>query len=472
MALQFHNSLTRQMQVFEPITPQKVKLYTCGPTVYNYAHIGNFRAYIFEDLLRRYLRYKGHEVTQVMNLTDIDDKTIRGCRNEQISLQQFTDRYKKSFFEDLDTLNIKRAEIYPAATDHIPDMVQLIKQLREKGFTYESKGSIYFKINSFPNYGKLAHLDISGLRDGARIDSDEYEKEEARDFALWKSWSEEDGDVYWETELGKGRPGWHIECSAMSMKYLGETFDIHTGGIDNLFPHHENEIAQSEAATGKTFVNYWLHCSHLIVDGKKMSKSLGNFFTLRDLIHQGLDPLAIRYTLLTTHYRQPLNFTIEGVLAASQAMQRIRDFHHNLQVIQTNQSPVSRIVEAADKMNREFENAMDDDLNIAGAMGKIFEFIKEWNPTVINGKLNQSECVLVMKIFKGLDQVLGIKIAPPSDLKNDLSERLIQLLISLRQNARQDKNWQLSDQIRDQLRELNVLLEDRPDKTTTYKILN
>jgi len=287
MAIKFKNSLSRVREEFKPIEPGKVKFYTCGPTVYNFAHIGNFRAYIFEDLLRRYLKYKGYDVYQVMNLTDIDDKTIRDSQKEGISLKDFTGRYIKAFFDDLDTLGIERAEQYPAATEHIPEMVELIKKLTENGYAYEVNGNYYFKISAFKDYGKLANLDMAGLKAGARVATDEYEKDSVSDFALWKAWDEADGDVYWETEIGKGRPGWHLECSAMSMKYLGNHFDIHTGGVDNMFPHHENEIAQSEGATGEKFVNYWMHCEYLIVDGRKMSKSLGNFYTLRDIIDKG-----------------------------------------------------------------------------------------------------------------------------------------------------------------------------------------
>ena len=282
----FYNTLTRRKEEFKSIEPNEAGMYTCGPTIYNFAHIGNFRAYMFEDLVRRYLTFRGYKVNHVMNLTDVEDKLIRTCRETGKPLKEITAHYARAFFEDIDTLGIWRADTYPAATDHIPEMVELIKMLREKGHTYEENGSIYFKLNTFPNYGRLSHMNLEDLKTGAsgRVDADEYEAEEARDFVLWKAWDEQDGDVYWETELGKGRPGWHIECSAMSMKYLGPHFDIHCGGIDNMFPHHENEIAQSCCATGASFVNYWLHCAHLMVEGKKMAKSLGTFYNLRDLL--------------------------------------------------------------------------------------------------------------------------------------------------------------------------------------------
>ncbi|HRI89066.1 MAG TPA: cysteine--tRNA ligase, partial [Candidatus Hydrogenedentes bacterium] len=332
MPIRFFNTLTRTKEVFEPANPPHVGLYTCGPTVYNFAHIGNLRTFLFEDLLRRHLKYRGYEVNHVMNLTDVEDKIIRTCRETGESLKSLTGRYSQAFFEDLDTLGAERAEAYPAATDHVAEMVELIKKLRDNGHTYEVNGSIYFKLSTFPQYGQLSKFKMDELKSGAsgRVDSDEYETEDARDFALWKAYDENDGAVFWETELGKGRPGWHIECSCMSMKYLGESFDIHCGGIDNMFPHHENEIAQSEAATGKPFVKYWLHSAHLFVDGRKMSKSFGNFYTLRDLLEKGHDPKAIRWTLIATHYRQPSNFTFDALEAANESLRRIRDFRGRL----------------------------------------------------------------------------------------------------------------------------------------------
>ncbi|HEO69643.1 MAG TPA: cysteine--tRNA ligase, partial [Candidatus Hydrogenedentes bacterium] len=374
MAIRIHNTLSRKKDLLDPLDPPAVRMYTCGPTVYNFAHIGNFRAYVFEDLLRRHLNYRGFKVTQVMNLTDVEDKLIRTCRETGEPLKAITGRYAKAFFEDLDTLGIERAEHYPAATDHIDEMVALIKRLRENGHTYESAGSIYFRLSSFPEYGKLSHLNIEDLRDGAsgRVDTDEYEREDARDFALWKAWDEDDGEVYWETELGKGRPGWHIECSAMSMKYLGESFDIHTGGIDNMFPHHENEIAQAEGATGKPFVKYWMHCAHLVVENKKMSKSLGNFYTLRDLLERGHDPLAIRYVLIATHYRQPNNFSFDALEAAKQALRRIQDFRLRLKDLRGDGKTIEDLVE---RCRSQFGEALDDDLNTSGGLAAVFDFI-------------------------------------------------------------------------------------------------
>src|SRR4030065_1580791 len=320
----FFNTFTRQKEIFNPINPNEVRMYTCGPTVYDYAHIGNFRAFLFEDLLKRWLKHRGFKVTHVMNLTDVDDKTILGSKKQQIPLRQYTEFYAKAFFEDAKALNIEPADQYPRATEHIPEMTTLIKQLLCKGYAYKGEDdSIYYAISKFKEYGKLSKIRVQDLKKGVRVKTDEYAKEEAQDFALWKAWTAEDGDVFWETELGKGRPGWHIECSPMSMKYLGETFDIHFGGVDNIFLHHVNEIAQSQAATGKKFVNYWLHSAHLLVEGMKMAKRLGNFYTLRDLLNKGWNPVVIRYLLISTHYRQQLNFTIEGLEASKNAPQKL-----------------------------------------------------------------------------------------------------------------------------------------------------
>jgi len=331
MALRFYDTLSKKLKVFTSLTPGKVRMYTCGPTVYNYAHIGNFRTYIFEDLLRRYLKFKGFEVTQVMNLTDVEDKVIKAVMETGMPLAELSQKYIDAFFEDLDTLGIEHAEVYPKATEHIDEIVKLIQKLMDKGFAYRSDdGSIYYSIGKFPEYGKLSGKKPEDLIPGARVSHDEYDKEQWADFALWKAWDTDDGDIYWETELGKGRPGWHIECSAMSMKYLGETFDIHTGGEDNIFPHHENEIAQSEAATEKIFVKYWLHSRHLMIDGKKMSKSFGNFYTLRDILNKGYTPMSIRYLLISTHYRQQLNLTFKGLDAAKTSIERLSEFRSML----------------------------------------------------------------------------------------------------------------------------------------------
>ena len=454
--LRFYNTLTRQKEDFHPLRPGKVGMYTCGPTVYNYPHIGNYRAYLFEDLLRRYLQYRGYVVTQVMNLTDVDDKTIRDSQRAGLSLQDFTAVYKQAFFEDLRTLNIAPAEVYPAATDHIPEMVALIQQLLERGYAYATAGSIYYRIARFPHYGKLAHFEAEELQSGAsgRVDSDEYAKDDVHDFALWKAWTPEDGEVYWDTPLGRGRPGWHIECSAMSMKYLGQHFDIHTGGEDNIFPHHENEIAQSEAATGMTFVNYWLHCRHLLVDQQKMSKSLGNFYTLRDMLEKGFKPKGLRYALLATHYRQPMNFTLDGLQAAENAMQRLSDFLHTLQTARGESFDVHPLLQ---RTQDAFENAMDDDLNISGALGAIFEMVREVNRAMANNQLSEDDARHVIALMHRFDTVLGL-LTPDKETVDSQVEALARE----RQEARQRRDFVRADALRDQLRELGFVVEDTP----------
>jgi cysteinyl-tRNA synthetase len=454
--LRFYNTLTRQKEDFQPRQSGKVGMYTCGPTVYNYAHIGNFRAYVFEDLLRRYLKYRGYDVTQVMNLTDVEDKIIRDSQQAGLSLQDFTARYKQAFFEDLHTLNIEAAEVYPAATDHIPEMVALIQQLLARGYAYETAGSIYYRIDRFPHYGKLAHFEAEELQHGAsgRIDSDEYAKDDARDFALWKAWTLEDGEVYWDTELGRGRPGWHIECSAMSMKYLGSHFDIHTGGEDNIFPHHENEIAQSEAATGTTFVNYWLHCRFLLVEQQKMSKSLGNFYTLRDILEKGFKPKGIRYALLATHYRQPMNFTFDGLQAAESAVQRLLDFMHALQTASGTGVDIQPLLQ---RTRQAFEEALDDDLNISGALGAIFEMVREVNRAIASNQLSADDAKQVTALMQRFDAVLGLLAADQEEVDSQ-----VEALLQERQEARQRRDFARADAIRDQLRERGFTVEDTP----------
>ncbi|MBP8128911.1 MAG: cysteine--tRNA ligase [Candidatus Hydrogenedentes bacterium] len=457
MALRFFNTMSRAKEAFEPVEAGKAGLYTCGPTIYNFAHIGNFRAYVFEDLLRRYLEYRGYEVRHVMNLTDVEDKLIRACRETGEPLKAITDRYARAFFEDVDTLGIRRADVYPAATDHVPEMVAMIKTLREKGHTYEHEGSIYFRLSTFPRYGRLSHMDLEQLRAGAsgRVDTDEYEAADARDFALWKAWDEDDGAVFWETELGKGRPGWHIECSAMSLKYLGESFDIHCGGVDNIFPHHENEIAQSECCTGRTFVKYWLHCAHLVVEGRKMSKSLGNFFTLRDLLERGIDPMAIRWVLLATHYRQPNNFSFEAVDAARESLRRIRDFRDRLKTVRGG----GGLAQQCAACEAAFQEALDDDLNISGALGVVFDFIRDVNKLVDDGVAGAEGAREALTLMDRLDRVTGLfGDAPEAAVPQDVLD-----LVQARQDARRAKDFAKADAVRDQLRSLGWILEDTAD---------
>jgi len=459
MALRFFNTMTRKKEEFTTREPGKVKMYTCGPTIYNFAHIGNLRTFLFEDLLRRYLKYKGYEVTQVMNLTDIDDKTIKAAREKQVPLSEITDVYKKAFFEDLDTLNIERAEVYPEATKHIDEMVAMVKKLIDKGVAYEMGGSIYYKISAFPEYGKLSHMKMDELKAGARVANDEYEKDQVSDFALWKGWDENDGDVFWETELGKGRPGWHIECSAMSMKYLGEHFDIHTGGVDNIFPHHENEIAQSEMATGKPFADTWLHSEFLLVENRKMAKSFGNFYTLRDLLDKGFAPLAIRYLLLATHYRMQLNFAFDALESARNGLERYNDFISNLADV-AGESDGGEADGYIDRVLKGFEEALDDDLNISAALGEVFNFIRDINRVKAEGKLSKAEADRVRETMNRIDGVLGFRKKAEGSLDADIEAK-----IQARIDARAAKNWAESDRIRDELLAEGIILEDTPSGT-------
>jgi len=465
MALRFFNTLTREKEEFAPIVPGKVGMYTCGPTIYDYAHIGNFRTYMFEDLLRRYLEYKGFKVTQVMNITDVDDKTIAGSRAKKISISEYTKEFKDAFFEDLDALNIERAEFYPEATTHIKEMVDLVKKLLDKGFAYRSNGDIYFKLSSFKDYGKLSKMRLENLKVGARVASDEYEKEEASDFALWKGWDQKDGDVFWETEIGKGRPGWHIECSAMSMKYLGEHFDIHTGGIDNMFPHHENEIAQSESATGKKFVSYWLHSLHLIVEGKKMSKSLGNIYTLRDILEKGYNPKMVRYVLLSTHYRQQLNFTFQGLEAAKNAIQRLFDFLDNLKTVK-GEKDNPEVFNLLQKAKSKFEDALNDDLNISEGLGVIFDLVRDVNKLIDDEKISKSDALKVEKQMRSFDKVLGVLEKEKLVLDEKLKE-----LVEQREQARKEKDWDKADKIRLEIEKLGMTIEDTPEGPKVKKKL-
>ena len=456
----FFNTLTRRKEKFVPLEKGKVKMYTCGPTVYDFAHIGNFRAFVFEDLLRRWLEYCGYKVIHVMNITDVDDKTIAAARKKGISLREYTEHYTQAFFEDITALNIEKAHYYPRATEHIPEMVALIKKLLEKGYAYRGEdGSIYYAISKFKDYGKLSKIRVKELKPGARVKVDEYGKEEAHDFALWKAWDEEDGDVFWETELGKGRPGWHIECSAMSMKYLGETFDIHCGGVDNIFPHHENEIAQSEAATGKQFVRYWLHNEYLLVEGRKMSKRFGNYYTLRDLLAKGYDPKAIRYLLMSTHYRQQLNFTFEGLEAAKNAVDRLTNFMYRL-LDADGEGCGEKIGSLMENVQKRFEEAMCDDLNIAVALAAIFNFVREVNKLMDNNKLSRGEAEQVYELMMRFDKVLGV-IGEVKKEEGKLPKEAEEL-IRKREEARKVRDWETADKIRERLKAMGVIVEDTP----------
>jgi len=457
--IHFFNNLKRKKERFIPLEEGKVKIYTCGPTVYDFSHIGNFRAFIFEDLLRRWLEYRGFKVTQVMNITDVDDKTIKATRRHKISLKEYTEHYTRTFFEDIATLNIEKAEHYPRATEHIPEMVALVKKLMEKGYAYRGEDdSTYYDISKFKGYGKLSKIKVEKLKTGARVRVDEYGKEEAHDFALWKAWDEDDGDVFWETELGKGRPGWHIECSTMAMKYLGETLDIHCGGVDNIFPHHENEIAQSEAATGKPFVRYWLHNEHLLVEGRKMAKRLGNYYTLRDLLTRGYDPKATRYLLMSTHYRQQLNFTFNGLEAAKNAVDRLKNFMYRL-INADGKGCREKVKTLQTDVQRRIEGAMDDDLNMSVALAALFDFVREVHKLLDDDMLSKEEAEEIYELIMKFDRVLGVigEVRKEEKLSREAEE-----LIQKREEARKAMNWETADRIREKLRAMGVIIEDTP----------
>ncbi len=452
------NTMTRQAEELVPLEEGHVRMYTCGPTVYDYAHIGNYRAYVFEDLLRRYIKYSGFRVTQVMNLTDVDDKTIRGSREKGVALDAYTRPFKEGFFEDLKALNVEPAEHYPAATDHVDEMIALIRTLFDKGYAYQSDdGSVYFSIAKFEDYGKLAHLDRDGLRAGARVTQDEYEKENLADFALWKAWSEGDGDVAWDSPWGRGRPGWHIECSAMSSKYLGESFDLHTGGVDNIFPHHEDEIAQSEAASGKTFVRYWMHCAHLIVEGKKMAKSLGNFFTLRQIRDKGYSGREIRYLLISAQYRQTLNFTFDALDAARAALARLDDFTVRMRGL-AGTAAAGAPPDYAVKAQQDFESGMDDDLNVPEALAAVFALLHAGNRTADAGELDAEQASAVVALLARFDTVLGVLEPEEAETPPE-----VLALLEQRQAARTERDWAESDRIRDALGEMGWEIRDTPD---------
>ena len=475
------------MEDFQPLEDQKVRLYTCGLTVYGYAHIGNYRTFVFQDILRRFLQYQGYEVTQVMNLTDVDDKTIRNAHAAGLSLRDYTDRFIEAFDVDRQLLNLEKPEFVVRATDHIDDMVKLIQTLEEKGYAYRSDGSYYFRVEKFSDYGKLSRIDLSGMRAGARVDSDEYDKANVRDFVLWKAAKE--GEPHWDTPLGPGRPGWHIECSVMSMKYLGETFDIHSGGVDLVFPHHENEIAQSEAATGKPFVRYWLHGEHLVVNGEKMSKSLGNVYTLRDLIAKGYRPTAIRYLLASVPYRSLLNFTFDGLHQAKQSVERLRNFHFRLTKEEFPAGKSTELEEAAGAARRKFEEALADNLNTAEALAAIFDMVREGNTAMDQGSFLDGNRAAFLdtlarwdRIFAVLEdndqarlrqfgllkseQELASEQASSGDgkqgegLVETLGDQEIEKLLSEREQARRQRNFARADEIRVELESGGVLVDD------------
>ncbi len=461
MPARFYNTYSRQLEDFAPLDADSntVKLYTCGPTVYGYAHIGNFRTFLFEDLLQRHLEARGYHVHRVMNLTDVDDKTIRGCRHAGVALGEFTAPFKKAFFEDLGVLRIKPAESFPEATapEYIARMIEMISQLVDRGYAYQADDrSVYYRIKQFPDYGKLAHLNLDELRPSGRISSDEYEKESVGDFALWKAWDEADGSVGWDSPWGRGRPGWHIECSAMAGALLGDQIDIHCGGVDNIFPHHEAEIAQTEALTGQKFVRTWMHCAHLMVDGQKMSKSLGNFYTLRDVLAKGYTGREIRYALLRVNYGLPLNFTFDGMNDAREALRRIDAWVSRLQ---DHAAPATTAEPHPLADHDRFEQALDDDLNISGALGQLFEVIRESNRALDESNLSPAHARGLLAWWAGVNRTLALE--PDADANMIPAE--VRVLVDERATARAGKDWKRSDELRDAAAALGWIVKDTKD---------
>ncbi len=474
--IQLHNTLSGKVEPFVPQKPGEVRMYTCGPTVYDYAHIGNYRTFVFQDILRRFLKLRGFKLNHVMNLTDVDDRIIANAAAAGKSIRDYTEKFVLAFFDDCKALSIETPERWVRATDHIDDMVQLIQRLQEKTFTYPSEGSSYYRIAKFPNYGKLSKIDLSGIQAGARVDNDRYEKESARDFALWKA--PKPGEHFWETAIGPGRPGWHVECSAMAMKYLGETLDIHTGGIDLAFPHHENEIAQSEAATGKPFVRYWLHAEHLLVEGEKMSKSLGNFFTLRDLFAKGYKPSALRFALASVPYRKQLNFTFDGLKQATNSVERLRNFADRLKQRKfpagKQDGMAARIAKAAE----EFDAGLSDDLNTARALAAVFDLVREVNIAMDKGEFRQGNVAAVQQFLTTFDKVFAVledndaeklRALGYGPATGGLSDAEIDKLVAERNAAKKKRDFATADRIRKELADRGIILEDAKDGSVRWK---
>jgi cysteinyl-tRNA synthetase len=464
MVLKVFNTLKRKKELFKPIRKGEVRMYTCGPTVYSTPHIGNFRSFFMGDMIRRYLEYIDYKVKYIMNITDIDDKTIRDSKKEELSLKEFTEKYTKEFFKGLDALNIKRASRYPRATNYVKDMIKITRELVKKGFAYSKLGSVYFDISKFKDYGKLSKIDLSNIKIGATVDLDEYEKDNPMDFALMKKSTTEElrRGIYYKTEWGNVRPGWHIECSTLSMKFLGETFDIHTGGVDLIFPHHENEIAQSEAYTGKKFVNYWLHGEHLIVDGQKMSKSLGNYFTLEDIVKK-LSPEVVRYLFISTHYKKKLNYTDKFAENAKRNYEKLKETFERinffLKSANTKKTRLDdKFLKKLPKIKKKFVDAMDDDFNTPLALRVFHELSKETNKYLERGK-NRNVLKKALNLFKEFSDVFGLKF---KEKKGKLTKE-IEKLIKEREKARKRKDWEKADAIRTELKKKGIILEDTPE---------
>jgi cysteinyl-tRNA synthetase len=459
--LKLTNTLTGKEEPFVPADGSHVRMYTCGPTVYDYAHIGNFRTYVFEDVLRRHLRSKGWKLTHVMNITDIDDKIIKRSLELGLDLKSYTAPFTKAFFDDSATLKIERPDIVTPATDYIPEMIDLVRKLLDTGFAYREDDSIYYRISHFPSYGRLSHLDGRELKIGARIDADEYEKEEPRDFVLWKA-PKDDKEPRWDAPFGAGRPGWHLECSAMAMRYLGTTLDIHCGAVDNIFPHHENEIAQSEAVTGKPFVRFWIHGEHLLVEGEKMSKSKGNFYTLRDLLDLGHGALAVRYELLRVPYRKQLNFTMDGLIGAQRSLERVKDFLFRLRTARLAAGSHPSMHGAIQTAKDQFEAGLDDDLNTAQALAAMFELIRVGNIALADNRIHEGDRHEILGFFETIDGRLAI--VPPVEA-NAEGDEVIEAKVARRNEARRNRDFAQSDRIRQELLDLGILIEDTKEGT-------
>ena len=464
--LKLYNTLSRKIEVFKPIKEKEISIYSCGPTTYSYVHIGNLKAVLTFDLLKRYLKYKGYKVKHVMNITDVDDKTIRESQKEGKNLKEFTEFYNKAFIEDIKKLNVDMPDFMPKATEEIDEMVKLIKILLKKKIAYKTEnGDIYFSISKFKEYGKLANLNLKQLKknaDGRLNAADEYEKEDARDFALWKAYDKKDGDVFWDTELGKGRPGWHIECSAMSAKYLGQPFDIHMGGVDLIFPHHTNEIAQSEAAYEKKFCNYWVHNAHVIVNGQKMSKSLGNFFTLRDLLKKGYTPSAIRYELISTNYRQQMDFKENNLEDVEGILNKFKELFVKLDNVNSEKKN-KKVVLIIEKAEKDFEDSMDEDLNISAALAAVFGFVKESNK-IIN-EIGKEDALKIKKTLLKFDSVLGVM-----NYQKDEMPKEIVALAEKRLKEKKEKNWAEADKLREEINKKGFIIDDTKEGYLLKKI--
>jgi cysteinyl-tRNA synthetase len=461
MALRFHNTLTQRLEEFVPADGKTVRMYTCGPTVYSYVHVGNFRTFAFQDILRRTLRARGYMLDHVMNITDVEDKIIRNAMERGVSIQEYTKTYSQAFLEDAAALRMEHPERLVYATEHIGEMVTAISKLAATGHTYQSEGSTYFRIATFPEYGKLSHTNFGGNVAGARVEVDEYDKDDARDFVLWKG--RKPGEPAWDAPMGEGRPGWHIECSVMAMQYLGETLDIHTGGVDLVFPHHENEIAQSESLTGKPFVRFWMHAEHLMVEGKKMAKSLGNFFTLRDILERGYAPEAIRFLLVATPYRKQLNFTFEGLDAARTAIDRLRNFQLRVRNERFGEGANPALDERAARAIAEFDAALDDDLNTADALAAVFEFVREANTAMDSGQFRASNQAAALDLLRRFDEIFAV--LEPTVAAGGLTDAQIDERVAERNRAKKARDFALADSVRNELLEQGVILEDTREGT-------